>query len=107
MRTSYAHRHFKCRSCKVRFGKVVEISPNETESLDCECGKKAHQEERADSKEHNLFKPFWSDTLQMRIKDRIDLQKLRQHAKDNGLINVGHVHQRPDRAAIRHNYENE
>lgn len=59
------------------------------------------------SKGEGRFQPFWSDTMQMRINDREDLAKLRQYAKDNGLTNVGHTSQRPDRAAIRHNYEND
>lgn len=106
MRTSYAYREFKCRDCKSSFKKIVEISPKETSELPCHCGSVSDQVHR-ESGDHNLFKPFWSDTLQMRIKDKIDLQKLRQYAKDNGLVNVGHVHQKPDRRAIRHNYESD
>lgn len=53
------------------------------------------------------FQPFWSDTMQKRINDREDLSKLRQYAKDNGLTNVGHTKMKPDRAAIRYNYEND
>lgn len=104
MRTTYAHRYFNC-DCGNRFGRVIEISPKETEKLPCDCGKEAHQEERAEARDHNLFRPFWSDTLQKPIKDRMDLAELRSYAKANGLTNVGHRDQKPDRAAIRWNYE--
>ena len=53
------------------------------------------------------FSPFWSDTMQTRINDREDLKKLKQYAKDKGLTCVGHVNQKADRAAIRHNYESD
>jgi hypothetical protein len=106
VRTSYAHRYFKC-ACGVRFGKVVEISPNETEKTPCECGKQARQEETQVGRDHNLFRPFWSDTMQCRINDREDLSKLRAYAKSKGLTNVGHTVMKPDRAAIRHNYDHD
>ncbi len=106
MRTSYAHRYFKC-SCGLRFGKVVEIYPNETLSSECECGTNAFQETPVASSEQNLFRPFWSDTMQKRINDRQDLSELRSFAKRNGLTNVGHTKQKPDRAAIRYNYEHD
>ncbi len=104
MRTTYAHRYFKC-DCGLRFGRVVEISPNPTLQAGCECGNPAIPEEGQEKKEKNLFQPFWSDTMQCRINDREDLKKLRAYAKANGLTNVGHLNQKPDRAAIRYNYE--
>lgn len=53
------------------------------------------------------FKPFWSDTFQMRVKDREDLKTLKSLREKNGLECVGHRRQRPDRQAIRHNFETE
>lgn len=52
------------------------------------------------------FQPFWSDTMQCHIHDRQDLKKLKKYAKDNGLTCIGHDKQKPDKAAIRYNYEN-
>lgn len=102
MRTSYAFRDFLCGCGQLR-KKLVEIYPKHESEIDCECGGSAKEIEVS---RDLVFKPFWSDTLQTRIKDKIDLQRLRQYAKDNGLVNVGHVHQKPDRRAIRHNYDN-
>lgn len=104
MRTTYAYRAFKCE-CGVSSKKFVEIAPASTPEIKCGCGKSAVHEEMADSKEQNLFRPFWSDTMQKRIRDREDLKDLRSFAKRNGLTNVGHMNQKPDRKAIRHNYE--
>lgn len=53
------------------------------------------------------FQPFWSDTFQRRINDREDLRVMRDEAKASGLTCVGHRKQKPDKAAIRHNYEND
>lgn len=53
------------------------------------------------------FRPFWSDTFQMRVRDREDLRKLKDLRKQNGLECIGHQRQRPDRKAIRHNFETE
>ena len=87
---------------------MVEIFPKELTQTQCECGKIATQEGFQDSKDHNIFQPFWSETMQCRIRDRMDLQKLRAYAKSQGLINIGHVRGiKPDRKAIRYNYEHD
>lgn len=53
------------------------------------------------------FQPFWSDTFQMRVNDREDLKKLQAMRKESGLECVGHTNMKPDKAAIRWNYEND
>lgn len=105
MRRTLAYRGFHCRKCRSSFRSMVEIAPKVVQSLKCKCGGTADQEEFQDSKDHNIFRPFWSDTMQMRIRDRVDLQRLRDYAKSKGLVNVGHQRMKPDRAAIRYNYE--
>ena len=103
MRKTYANRKFVCE-CGDEFREMVQIFPEKQLVKQCKCGKRALQIEEVDAV---MFKPFWSDTLQMRIMDRQDLQKLRAYAKKEGLINVGHEHQKPDRWAIRYNYEHD
>lgn len=55
----------------------------------------------------DVFKPFWSDTFQMRVRDREDLKTVKDLRKKYGLECVGHRRQRPDRKAIRYNFESE
>lgn len=52
------------------------------------------------------FKPFWSDTFEMRVNDREDLTKLKQLRKEHGLECIGHRRAKPDRKLIRRSYEN-
>ncbi len=104
MRRSYAFKTFKCQSCHLTLKKLIETHPNDTSTLACECGSEMHSEYRPNQ---TRFQPFWSDTMQCRINDREDLAKLKKYAKDNGLVNVGHTQMKPDRAAIRWNYEHD
>jgi len=57
--------------------------------------------------EHNLFKPFYSDTFDMPVRDRMDLKKIKELRKEHKLECVGHRQTKPDRKAIRNNYEND
>lgn len=100
---------FLCEKCGIEyFDKLVD----KNEVPPCEkCGGKtirlwsrANLEKEDD---HNIFKPFWSDTFTMRVKDRIDLQKIKELRKKHGLECVGHYTQTPDRKAIRINYESD
>lgn len=55
--------------------------------------------------ERGNFKPFWSDTFEMRVNDREDLKKLKDLRRANNLECVGHRKMKEDRRAVRHNYE--
>ena len=96
---------FECE-CGVR---KDDVMVGDGEAVPCECGKTMFKLfPTARSKDfRGKFSPFWSDTMQCRINDREDLNKLKQYAKDNGLTCVGHNAQKPDRAAIRYNYEHD
>ncbi len=95
---------YECPECGIQ-----ELIVDPTETQKCDCGKEMQRifsAPRAPERE-GRFQPFWSDTMQCRIKDREDLSKLRSYAKAKGLVNVGHRDMKPDRAAIKYNYEHD
>jgi len=61
---------------------------------------------RMDGHADGTFRPFYSDTFEMHVRDREDMNKVRALRKQHGLEVVGHDRMRPDRKAIRHNFEN-
>jgi len=88
------------------FDKLVEP----TDVILCEkCGLKMDRLfpcPRKDGHADGKFKPFYSDTFMMHVRDREDMGKVRELRKKHGLEVVGHDRMRPDRKAIRHNLEN-
>lgn len=100
---------YHCEPCNfILPDKMVQ----DDEVVSCEtCGKPMDRLFSCPRQGHNgvgeRFQPFWSDTFQMRVNDREDLNKLKDLRKQHGLECIGHQDQKPDRTAIRKNYESE
>lgn len=106
MRTTFAYRDFKCKKCGAELNELVEVYPQNIEFIFCECGGKSFREEKRNLQEIR-FKPFWSDTFEMRVNDREDMKKIKSLRKQYGLECVGHQRQKQDDRAVRYNYEND
>lgn len=62
---------------------------------------------RGDRHDDFHFQPFHSMTFDMKVRDREDLQRLKESRRKHNLVCVGHRYTKPDRKAIRNNYEND
>lgn len=98
---------YQCVKCsKVHLDQIVDPK----EAIPCPiCGKamsRLFPAPRALDRQ-GRFSPFWSETFQMRVNDREDLSKMKDLRKVHNLECVGHTRVKPDRAAIKHRYEND
>lgn len=98
---------YLCEPCK---RKLLDRLSNGDEII--KCGKCGQPMTRLfpcpkGGEQRGKFKPFWSDTFDMRVNDREDLKKIKELRKQHGLECVGHTTQKADNRAIRHNYESE